>query len=184
MFLLNAYNVIEVESAFLAKNDTFYGRKINLNFSSNYEMKAVIVERVIQTLKRMIADVLYGIYGKDVGRYTMFLNLIVERYNKSGYSSLDGNYWGNVVLPLSFRYRGYFDFKPLMRKGSILKEGDRVRVSVMKDLFLKESRLNWSRSIYVIRSVRLTDPVTYRLVDSDGEIVSGLFYRQELQKVK
>ena len=176
------------EFAFLAKNDTFYGRKINLNFSSNYEMKAVIVERVIRTLKRMIGCVLYGVYGKDVGRYTMFLDMIVDRYNESGHSSLDGEclrdiYWGNIVLPLSFRYRGYFDFKPLMRRGSILKEEDEVRVSVMKGSFLKESRLNWSRSIYVVHFVRLTHPVTYRLVDNDGEIVSGLFYRQELQKV-
>ena len=128
-------------------------------------------------------------YDKDVGRYTMFFNLIVERYNESGHSSWNGEctrdvYKVNVVLPLSFKYRGYFDFKPLMRRGSIFKEGDRVRVSVMKDLFSKENRLNWSRSIYVICSVRLTDPVTYRLVDSEGEIVSGLFYRQELQKVE
>ena len=65
----------------------------------------------------------------------------------------------------------------------ILKEGDKVRVSVKKSLFLKESWLNWSRSIYVVNSVRLTDHVTYRLVDDNGEIVSGSFYRQELQKV-
>ena len=131
---------------------------------------------------------MFGIYGKDVGRYTQFLDLIVERYNESEHSGLGGEYprdvyRGNVVLTLSFTYRGYFDFKPLMRKGSVLKGGDKVRVSVMKSLFSKESRLNWSRSIYVVSSVRLTDPVTYRLVDDNGEIVSGLFYRQELQKV-
>ena len=64
-------------------------------------MKAVIVERVIRTLKWMIGRVLLGIYGKDVGRYTQFLDLIVERYNKSEHSSLDGEcsrgvYRGNV----------------------------------------------------------------------------------------
>ena len=53
----------------------------------------------------------------------------------------------------------------------------------MKTLFSKESRLNWSRTVYVIKSVHLTDPVTYRLIDADGEIVTRLFYRQELQKV-
>ena len=42
-------------------------------------MKPVIVERVIRTLKRMIGGVLLGIYGKDVGRYTQFLDLIVVR---------------------------------------------------------------------------------------------------------
>ena len=77
----------------------------------------------------------------------------------------------------------HFAFKPFIRKGSILKKGDKVRVSVMKSLFSKESRLNWSRTTYKVNSVRLTNPVMYRLIDDDGEIVSGLFYRQELQKV-
>ena len=151
-------------------------------------MKAVIVERVIQTLKRANGGVLFGVYGEDVGRYTQFLYLSVERYNESEHSGLGSEcprdfYHGNVVLPKLFMYRSYFDFKPLMRKCSILKEGHKVRLSVMKSLFSKESRLNWSQSIYVVNSVRLTDPVTYRLADDNGEIVSGLFYRQELQKV-
>ena len=158
----------------------FYGRKVKLNFSLNYEMKAVIVERVIRTLKRTIGGVLFGVYGKDVGRNTQFLDFIVERCNESEHSGMGGEcprdvYHGNV-LPKLFMYCGYFDFKPLMRKGSILK-GDKVRVSVMKSLFSKESMLNWSRSIYVV------DSVTYRLADDNGEIVSGLFYGQELQKV-
>ena len=175
------------EFAFFEKKNSFYGNKVNLNFSSNYEMKAAIIERVIRTLKKMIGGVLFGIYGKDIGRYMKFLDLIVERYNESEHSSLGGKcprdvYHGNVVLPKSFLYRGYFDFEPFMRKDSILKEGDKVRVSVMKSLFSKESRLNWSRTVYVINYVRLTDPVTYRLIDGDGEIVSGLFYRKELKK--
>ena len=43
--------------------------------------------------------------------------------------------------------------------------------------------MNWSRNVYVVNSVRLTDPVTYKLRDNDGNVVSGLFYRQELQKI-
>ena len=50
------------------KNYTFYGWRVKLN----YEMKAVIVERVIQTLKNMIGGILFGVYGWDVGRYTVF----------------------------------------------------------------------------------------------------------------
>ena len=45
---------------FLVKNYTFYGWRVKLNFSLNYKMKAVIVERVIQTLKNMIGGVLLG----------------------------------------------------------------------------------------------------------------------------
>ena len=73
----------------------------------------------------MIGGVLFGIYDKDAGRYIQFLDLIVERYNESEHSSYGGKcprdvYCSNVTL----------------------KEGDKVRVSVMKCLFSKESRLN------------------------------------------
>ena len=141
------------EFSCLARDNVFDGKEVKLHFSSNYEMKAVVVEKVICTLKMMISGVLLGVYGTDMGRYTQFLDLIVEKYNESFHSSLDYNnprdvYCGNVVLPLSFFYRGYFDFKPFIWKGTVFKEGDKVRVSVMKGAFSKESRLNWSRNIY------------------------------------
>ena len=165
----------------LARDNMFDG-KVKLHFSSNYEMKAVVVERVICTLKMMISGVLLGVYGTDAGRYTQFLDLIAERYNESHHSSFDYNcprdvYCENVVLPLSFLYQGYFDLKSFMWKGTVFKEGDNVRVSVTKGAFSKESRLNWSRNVYVV------NPVTYKLKDNDGNAVSGLFYRQELQKM-
>ena len=54
MFLLKMCNVTEVESLHFLRKKNLNGKKVNSNFSSNYEMKAVIVERVIRTLKRMI----------------------------------------------------------------------------------------------------------------------------------
>ena len=41
---------------------------------------------------------------------------------------------------------------------------------------------NWTEEIFVIDDILNTKPVTYRLVDLQGEAVTGSFYEQELQK--
>ena len=61
--------------------------------------------------------------------------------------------------------------------------GDRVRISKYKrKLFDKGFTPNWTEEIFVIDGILNTKPVTYRLVDLQGEAVMGSFYEQELQK--
>ena len=61
--------------------------------------------------------------------------------------------------------------------------GDRVRISKYKrKLFDKGFTLNWTEEIFVINQILNTKPVTYRLVDLQGETVTGSFYEPELQK--
>ena len=60
---------------------------------------------------------------------------------------------------------------------------DRVRISKYKrKLFDKGFTPNWTEEIFVINDILNTKPVTYRLVDLQGEAVTGSFYEQELQK--
>ena len=54
--------------------------------------------------------------------------------------------------------------------------GDRVRI------FDKGFTPNWTEEIFVIDEILNTKPVTYRLVDLQGEAMTGSFYEQELQK--
>ena len=42
--------------------------------------------------------------------------------------------------------------------------------------------INWTEEIFIVDEVLDTNPVTYRLVDLQGEAVSGSFYEQELQR--
>ena len=65
--------------------DGSFGNNIKYSSSENYEMKSVMVERFIRTLKFLISNVLYGLYGKCEGRYTNILDKIVECYNKTPY---------------------------------------------------------------------------------------------------
>ena len=62
--------------------------------------------------------------------------------------------------------------------------GDRVRVSRIKGLFEKGYLPNWSEALYTVHKVRATDPITYILEDMNGDIVTGGFYTEELQKSK
>ena len=61
------------------------------------------------------------------------------------------------------------------------KVGDKVRITVKKDLFDKGFTINWSDKIYTITEVLKTLPPTYKIRD-DREEVQGSFYEQELQK--
>ena len=61
--------------------------------------------------------------------------------------------------------------------------GDKVRISKYKrKLFDKGFTPNWTEEIFVINQILHTKPVTYRLVDLQGEAVTGSFYEPELQK--
>ena len=58
--------------------------------------------------------------------------------------------------------------------------GDRVRISKFKRNFsIKGFKPNWSEEISVIDKILSTKPITFRLVDLQGEAVTGSFYELE-----
>ena len=64
-----------------------------------------------------------------------------------------------------------------------MKFTSRVRISKFeRKLFDKGFTPNWTEEIFVIDGILSTKPVTYRLVDLQGEAVTGSFYEQELQR--
>ena len=60
---------------------------------------------------------------------------------------------------------------------------NRVRISKFKRLFKKGYMANWSEEIFTIHEVHPSDPPVYRLIDDLGEMLYGIFYESELQKV-
>lgn len=58
-----------------------------------------------------------------------------------------------------------------------------VRTSVVKSLFEKGYRPNWTKEEFIIRGVQDTDPPTYLLKDKFGENVTGGYYEPELMLV-
>lgn len=60
--------------------------------------------------------------------------------------------------------------------------GDKVRISKYKrKVFDKGFTPNWSEEIFVVERVVNTNPITYKLADTQGESITGSFYQQELK---
>ena len=64
------------------------------------------------------------------------------------------------------------------------KVGDKVRITKYKNIFAKGRDENWTREIFTVSDINSTNPITYKLVDKDGENIHGSFYPEELQKTE
>lgn len=88
---------------------------------------------------------------------------------------------------LNFAYRGVTDSE-LNKKRNVdkaLKPGDHVRIAGKKHPFFKEYKGNWTEELFKILQVKKRHPnFVYTLSEFDGEPLKGIFYREELQKIK
>ena len=112
------------------KNGSF-GKVVRYYSNENYQMKNMIVERFIRTLRMMISNILYGLYGRTEGRYSNILHKIIERYNETEHKGIDYNkprdvYHDKLKISRIFKYKRYFEFYPFYKKVQILKENDKV----------------------------------------------------------
>ena len=60
--------------------------------------------------------------------------------------------------------------------------GDSVRISKKKAMFEKGYTPRWTEEIFKVYEVQMTNPMTYKLEDLNGEKIDGSFYEAELQK--
>ena len=65
-------------------------------------------------------------------------------------------------------------------KAPKFKSDDRVRITKYKSIFSKGYTKNWSREIFIIDSVRKTNPWTYKIKDLNGEKIIGSFCEKKL----
>ena len=54
----------------------------------------------------------------------------------------------------------------------------------IKDTFEKGRDTNYVKEIFKVDEVKNTNPITYQLIDKDGEKIHSVAYENELQKVK
>jgi hypothetical protein len=144
----------------------------------------VIVERMIRTWRMYMARYLHAYPEK---RWTDALDDLEISYNSSFHNSIqmtpdEASLKVNEGLVWNALYSKYL----FLKKGKAkFKLGDKVRISRYKIIFSKESERNWSTEIFVVSEVSPTVPVfTYFLKDQAGEILSGRFYAEELQRVE
>ena len=147
-------------------------------YSTHSHLKASIVERVQRTIRSRL-----WAYFTSRGSYRWVdvLDDIVYSYNHSVHRSI-GMAPADVT---SVDHRKILSklFPKLTTDRPKFKINDSVRVSKKRKTFQKSAVQNWSDEIFQIAKIKNTNPITYNIRDYDGEILKGVFYAAELQKV-
>lgn len=156
----------------------------NIEIYSTFSVKkAAIVERFNRTLKnkmwRMFS--LRGTY-----KWVDLLPQLIDDYNDTRHRTIkmkpnDVNESNEQHLLNSVYNHKWAVSEKTRAKFNV---GDRVRLSKYKHVFEKGYTPNWTTEIFKIKDVRLTDPVTYQLIDLNDQDIRGAVYEEELQMVK
>ena len=149
-------------------------------YTTNSEVKALVVERFNQTLKsRMWKYLTY----KNTLKYINVLPKLVSGYNNSFHRSIkmkpsevNGENESKVWKTLFSQDKHIVKFQ--------FEVGDLVRISKQRLQFEKSYLPGWSEEIFTVsrRNNRQTRP-TYKLIDYNKEEILGSFYEEELQQV-
>ena len=163
----------KVVAALLKKND------IEI-YSTNNDEKCSVVERFNRTIKTQLWRY-FSANGTQ--KYTDILQQLMDKYNSTKHRSI-GMTPIDARKPSNYQHvfkNLYYKKVQSRNKPAKYKVGDKVRISIKKDIFEKGFTVNWSDKIYTITEVLKTLPPTYRIKD-DREEIEGSFYEQELQK--
>jgi hypothetical protein len=154
-------------------------------FLTKSKLKASIVERFNRTLKEKLWRLFT--YHKRLKKkfpqnYRNFLDKILISYNNSYHRSIK-------TKPVLVSKKNEEEiFKNLYGDQDVVivfyfKIGDYVRKVVEKEIFSKGYEENWSKDIFIIRSIIPSNPPRYLIKELNGKKINGKFYREELQKV-
>ena len=115
------------------------------------------------------------------------LGKVVDEYNNSFYSSVkmtpvEASRDENERKVFANLFGDLIYSKHIQAKFHV---GEKVRISKFKrKVFDNGFTPNWTEEIFTVDEILNTSPVTYKLVDLQGEKVTGSFYEPELQKTK
>lgn len=150
-------------------------------FTTHSETKCGVVKRFNRTLKTKLYK--YFTY-KNTHQYLNILPDLLKSYNQSFHRSIrmkpievtkknENAVWHTLYgKPISTPLRFQFQV------------GDQVRISKAKKTFDKGYKANWSIEIFTVADQLPRIPPVYRLKDQQGEMIEGVFYEPEIQKVE
>ena len=152
-------------------------------YSTENEEKSSIAERWIRTMKEKMFK-----YFTDynTNKYIDVLPDLVTNYNNTVHSSTkltprDASMKKNK---LTVWRNLYPDRYKINRQNPKFSVGDRVRITKKKKVFEKGYTTSWTEEIFIIKEIRETNPITYKLKDLQEEEIKGTFYESELQKTE
>ena len=157
-------------------------KKYNIElWTTNSEMKAALVERFNRTMKTRM----YKYFtANNTRRYVDILPQLTLAYNNTIHSSIG-------MAPANVR-RGdekvirqkLYGSKMEVRKSYKYMVGDHVRISKARRVFKKGYLPAWTEEVFIIQKrTNRTEPI-YEIEDLNGELISGTFYEDELQRIQ
>lgn len=152
-----------------------FGPKLYHTYS---DKKATIVERVQRTLRMR-----FGRMFTENNNYNWIDHYedITAAYNTSIHSSIKMKPADVTRHHTSLIYARLFAPRKLPRSSKKYSVGDRVRIALKPEFMEKEFIPKWSKEVFLIKSINMSKPVTYKLSDLSNEDISGSFYIEELQ---
>ena len=139
--------------------------------------KANMVERVIQTISNKLQKH-FDFTGKQ--EWVKILPKITKEYNNTVHNSIGVSPKRASEHPETVKESD----EQLNEKVAKFQKNDRVLLAKIKDTFEKGRDTNFVKEVFEIQDVKNTNPITYQLVDKDGEKIHSAAYENELQKVK
>ena len=115
---------------------------------------------------------------------TIFHNIIddlVNKHNNKYHSTIKMSPVQASLKINEKKMKNIYNFDKTKNLGKF-KIGDRVRISLEKNIFEKSYETNWTEEIYVIYDIKYSNVPYYYLKDLNDEKRQGSFYSEELQK--
>ena len=153
---------------------------IKLYSTNNSEIKSAVIERFNRTFKNMM----YKKFTEN--NNTIFYNILdelVNNYNNKYHSTIKMSPIEGSRKINEKKIKNIYNFEKTKKPGKF-KIGDRVRLSLEKNIFEKGYETNWTQEIFVIYDIKYSNVPYYYLKDLNNEKLDGTFYEQELQKTK
>ena len=160
--------------------DLLNENNIKLYSTNNSEIKSAVIERFNRTFKNMM----YKKFTEN--NNTIFYNILdglVNNYNNKYHSTIKMSPIEGSKKINEKKIKNIYNFEKT-KKPSKFKIGDRVRLSLEKNIFEKGYETNWTQEIFVIYDIKYSNVPYYYLKDLNNEKLQGTFYEQELQKTK
>lgn len=147
------------------------------------QTKAAVAERFIRTCKERIFR--YFTYAKTY-KYIDVLQKIIDSYNNTKHSAIkmtpaSVNLQNAAIARKNLNQR----YGQCSRKPPRYKVGDIVRISRFRSVFSKAYEGGWTDELFkIVRISESRSPHVYFLKDLDGEEIDGIFYEEELSRVR
>ena len=160
--------------------DLLNENNIRLYSTNNSEIKSAVIERFNRTFKNMM----YKKFTEN--NNTIFYNILnelINNYNNKYHSTIKMTPIEGSKKINQNKIKNIYNFEKTKKLGKF-KIGDRVRISLEKNIFEKGYETNWTQEIFEIYDIKYSNVPYYYLKDLNNEKLQGTFYEQELQKTK